>query len=316
MALRSKVNITRTLSTAISSKQSPLSSTKWRWCLAIVLIVFFCWPTHIIVKTQAIAKAATFTDIAAETPGTIAEVFVKTGQWVKKGEPLVRLHNSQLEADLKEAEASEKLARFYSAKYAESSNAQEEALTPQANLNLKAAWAHLNEMRIAYDRLTLRANADGQVLTPHLYGMIGAFVKPGMGVIQIADTHNLVLLIPLTEDEAAILKRGSPVEATWVATAQTFESTISEIPQRKATLKEYQQAFYAQYGGPAPYQQFTSNDEGVIASQLYPIFLAEAPVPGENTFYQENMRATVVIVGERTLMGLRLLRSFRLLIGW
>ena len=295
----------------------------WFWGAFILGIgIFLLLPTHYVVHTQAIAIPAEEATLSAEAYGTIEDIYVATGDWVAAGTPLLRINSPTTEAALAMAEADISLSRLRAAYFAESSKPGEEAQTPLANLELKSAWANLQSARLKHNQLTLKAPITGKILPitsnqglpPRLSGLKGLFVGEGTPLLRVANTHNLKLLIALPEDDAPLLEIGALVKAKWVATGESFETHLTELPQRKTPPAEYVLAFYTTFGGPAPQQDLQAIDPENQADHLYPIFIAQASVPSINDHILDQMRAIVTIEGRRTLTACRLWRFLRILL--
>jgi len=270
--------------------------------------VFLSWPVHYQVKTQGVAVPVDQVELAAPADAQIAAIYVNPGEWVDADQPILQLYSPSLEALLLEAKAQEALARLEAARYMDSSLAQEEALAAQANLQLKAAWAYWNEIKALQDQLTIKAPFKGQILTPHLQDLLGLFVAEGTPLVSMGDMGSVQLLIPLTQAQTGLLLPHASVYGRWVAHAQSFHTTLKDLPQRQALPTEYAYAFYATYGGPAPFQQLR-NDSPFSPDDLYPIFLAQTNLLPDSGAIQYHMRAKVVIEGRKTIRLLRLWRS-------
>ncbi len=300
-------------------KQKKPSYSWFLGAFGLGLLIFLCLPTHFSVRVQAIAAPAQQAYVGPQISGTVVEIFASTGDWVSKGAPLLRLHNPSVEANLAVAQANLSLAKLHSAYFAESSQAQEEEQAPLANLELKNAWAELQSAELAYNELLLKSPLFGEILpipgeqglNLHLDDLKGLFVAEGSRLIRIANTHEIKLLIPLNEQDASLLCEGAPLQGQWISTGDSFESVISQVPQCKAKASEYLIGFQSQFGGPAPQQDLSFTAGQDPSDYLFPLFIAEAAVPGDNSLIRDQMRAIVDIQGQRTRMIFRLWKEVK-----
>lgn len=308
----------------ILNQRPPFSKKKIFFSSLIIFIVgFLIWPTHYKIKTQALAIPSEQVMLAAPYNGTIRSLYQKTGDWIEAGTPILKIFSPDLEAELRGAESDFSLKRLIFANYVQSSDLDQENQAPIASLNLKNAWAQLQSLRLSYEKLTLISPIEGQILPMQnnqgiffrMESMQGLFVSQGMPLIRIANTKKLKLAIPLTESETTLLNPTAPIQATWIATAEDFSTTITHIPQRKITPQEYQMGFYVPFGGPAPQQDLQQIAPEDQTDHLYPIFIAEAEIPGENQHFMDQMRVFVVIEGKATWMICRIWHHLRVSLG-
>jgi RND family efflux transporter MFP subunit len=184
--------------------------------------------------------------IAPLLPGLIAEVFVKVGDQVKKGNPLfrqdardaeARIANQKaqvglLEAKVHEAEVTladrrdsfqrtdtlrskdvmsedDRLRKYYAMRSAETALA-----TTGADLEL--AKAQLAQAEVNLDLLTIRAPRDGEILRVDLRAGEFASVPPtdlNNPSLLLGETRHLQLRADVDEDSASRVRAGSPAVA-------------------------------------------------------------------------------------------------------
>ncbi|RMF50177.1 MAG: HlyD family efflux transporter periplasmic adaptor subunit, partial [Anaerolineae bacterium] len=104
---------------------------------------------------------ATEISIAAEVPGTVAEVFVEEGATVQAGDPLFRLQNDLLDAQFRQAQAALEAAQT-ALEAAKTNRGLAQAGLEAAQANVKAAQAGLEAAQAQYDLALLAARAEEQ----------------------------------------------------------------------------------------------------------------------------------------------------------
>lgn len=106
-------------------------------CMGVFLIVFVGWgiwkaafPGLPPLRGQMESRVI---NVSSKVPGRVMEVLVEEGDFVEKGQPLVRLHLPEIEAKLAEAKAREKAALS-------AQSLVDEGARPQEKLVARAEW--------------------------------------------------------------------------------------------------------------------------------------------------------------------------------
>jgi putative peptide zinc metalloprotease protein len=124
--------------------------------------------------------------VRAHVPGKIEQIFVQEGETVSKGEPLAVLSSLPMESDLGGAQARLQLAsaeaREAGLKYHEVGKAlrQKEEMASE--------YAQVSERNAALD---LKAPISGTIVTPRVQDQLGAYLKAGTDVLEIADLSEM-----------------------------------------------------------------------------------------------------------------------------
>jgi multidrug resistance efflux pump len=281
---------------------------KWLLGLALSLGILL-WPTHETVSTVGVVVPKKMGLLTASHAGTLEEWCVQRGEWVKIGQPVARMASPWVDARLKAAETQGSIAQMQL--YRIEHEGASSGLIEQAQFQFQAALAEVEEARLMASELVLRSPAEGHVFTPRWQEMIGVFLTEGMPVAQVVDPKSYVLQIPLSEDEAALVVLNARVEGQWVGSAETFESFITQVPEKKIGFNDYKHGFYANFGGPVPMQNLQGLDPLQAEQALYPIFLAEAAMAAPTVGLQEQMRARVIIYGNRTILALKMFKMLK-----
>jgi RND family efflux transporter MFP subunit len=190
-------------------------------------------------RVSGIVKAENQVAIRPELSGPIVEVLVRNGDAVNRGQPLVRQDPSLFATQLRESEASARLAkaaaeeerarvreiearvsrfrslsdeRLVSEQDLETLEAQlaaARASADQADARVDQADANLEEARRDLERTTIRAPIAGKV--GRRDAEVGMMAGPGDVLFVIGNLDDLIIEIPLTEQMLRSVKEGQPV---------------------------------------------------------------------------------------------------------
>lgn len=265
-------------------------------------------PSHHHVTQQAVVAPETFEGVVSEVGGVIAAVHVRTGQWVEPGDLLVTLENSEVAAELEIAEVSRQQARvqFGAQGYSPAWSVARHRAAAAQEMEIAEAGYQLAAARAA--KLQIRATIAGFVLTPDVEKLSGSYAPPYTLIMRLGDTRRLKLVVPLTEDEAQLVERGSRVNGRWLATAEPFETTLETVSSQPARPAELQPGMIAYFGGSVPGHLLQRKSHHPVD---YPVFLATAALaqPGHAVF--EGLRVRVTIEGREATIGQKVWRWFR-----
>lgn len=175
--------------------------------------------------------------VGAETGGlTATSVYVDEGTWVRQGQPLVRLNDALLRAQLRQQQAAVQTAEANAARdQAALERAQElkgRGFLSQASLdtalanqrasaaNVAAAQASLSETRTRLSQATIRAPVSGQVISRSVTR--GQIVGAGTELFRIVRDGRLELDAQVPETELALVRAG---QGAVVSSDQIGETT-------------------------------------------------------------------------------------------
>lgn len=144
--------------------------------LAIVLIILLgVVPFPHGFRAAGVVEASQRTRVVNETAGRVEAVLAKTGDLVKRGQPLLKLQNRELELELAATHGhlDEIQARWLKAMNDESAD-----LKPLAQLR-ESVGARLAKLQQDTERLTLRARQDGVWVAPGIESYVGRWLARG-----------------------------------------------------------------------------------------------------------------------------------------
>ena len=176
-----------------------------------------------------------------EVPGTIKEVFAREGMNVSAAEPLLRLENLPLRSKVNSSEAEYTIASI---------RANQEAIH-YADLGSALGHQHQLEqqsrqLRLEARNLELRSPIAGVVLTPRLADQLGAYVREGTELVEVADLTQMRARVYVSEYDLYKFHVGSPARLNleafptlWNAATVAITSVSSEIDPRIAERTKY-----------------------------------------------------------------------------
>lgn len=170
-------------------------------------------------------------EIGSPVSGIVSELLVKVGDHVKAGDPLFRIDDRDLQAQLSTAEARLKVAEAearqpkHQLKYnqgmvrRDSGAVSAQRLTDlrdqlaAAQANLRLAQAQINQIKVEIDRHLVRAPVGGQVLRLTL--RLGEYLAAGgtAPLLLFGQDKSLYLRVNVDETDAWRVKPGAPAVA-------------------------------------------------------------------------------------------------------
>jgi putative peptide zinc metalloprotease protein len=168
---------------------------------AIVVVVgVIPWPQNI--DAIAIAEPAVRQMVRAEGTGRVDAVAAKDGQWLKKGEVIVRLKSDELEAQLKADEAQ------LAAAEAELQNAVATS-QPRSGLEevVRSYAKQRDETKDRIAKLTVRASQDGWLVAPNIEQLQGQTVPQGQEIAMVMQAGRLELHTAMQQADAEMIPK-------------------------------------------------------------------------------------------------------------
>lgn len=152
--------------------------------------------------------------LAAELPGTVAEVKFDNGTRVKKGDVLVQLDVSSEEAQLRSAEADAGLARVAEerARNLRKDNVISQSEFDTADATFKQKVAQVDNMRAIIAKKTIRAPFDGEAGIRQVNP--GQMVPAGQQIVSLQALDPIFVNFALPQQRLSELKEGLVVRVT------------------------------------------------------------------------------------------------------
>jgi len=194
-------------------------------------------------KTIAGEVDATEIDVGVKVPGRIAEIFVREGDTVKKGQLLGRLEGKELDAKLKtvnaalaEAQAQLSLAEKT---YDRIKNLYETGVIPKqqfdeaeykynaAKQKVQAVKGQYDEVMAYYGELTVISPIDGEIV--QIISNPGELVSTGYPILTIFNPDDIWAVFNVREDNLKDINKGSSYKVFFPALDKTVEMEVTYI---------------------------------------------------------------------------------------
>ena len=198
----------------------------------VLLALLFApvWPEFI--DGRFALEPARRTLIHTEVPGPVAEVLADEGQTVAPGAPLLRLRNLEMESAAAQAGAD---MRNASARATQASLSYEN-FGPAEQERRQSTERHRNlaeEMK----RLEVTSPIPGTVTTPRLHNLLGAYLKPGTEVAEVADLSTMTARIYVPEFGMRDVRLGAPVRLHAESQFKAWAGTLSSLAPASASIE-------------------------------------------------------------------------------
>ncbi|RMH05626.1 MAG: efflux RND transporter periplasmic adaptor subunit [Nitrospirae bacterium] len=183
------------------------------------------------VEITGVLTAKVQATLAPKVSGLVQEVYVREGDRVQEGQPLVRLEAQPLRAEVARTAAELDLARIHLQRmerlHAEDSVATRELDEARRAFRVAQAQhqAALARLRYTIIKAPFDGLITGRMIEP------GEFAGPGQSVLTMEDPSSLQLVISVPETDLAPLAIGKtlPVTIDAVAPRSSLTGTIDEI---------------------------------------------------------------------------------------
>lgn len=156
-------------------------------------------PSHF--RAPGVVQSREWTQIVNETAGQVVEVVAASKSPVKSGQPLLRLHNSELEFEIRRALASQREieSRIHLAVARRASD-----IKPLRGL-LETATNRLAKLLADQESLVVRARHDGLWVAPELPDTVGRWMPRGTPVGLLVNPVSFQFIATVRQEEAAAL---------------------------------------------------------------------------------------------------------------
>ncbi|ALM52017.1 hypothetical protein BJB45_05415 [Halomonas huangheensis] len=175
---------------------------------------------------ESVILSATVTEI-------ISTINFEGGEQVKQGDVLVRLDDTQEEADLRSAQAlrQERQNAVNRLTQLQSRNLAPRADVEDSRAQLQQVEADIQSLEALLANYTIRAPFDGVVGVRRV--SVGTLITPGTELATLDDVSSMKLDFQVPEVRLGVLSQGLPLNATTTAYPdQVFEGEIATIDSR------------------------------------------------------------------------------------
>ncbi len=195
------------------------------------------------ITTSGKIQAGNHANLSTRMMGFVNKIHVNVGDEVKKGQLLISINNSDLQAKLAQVNASiaQANAGFLIAEkdYNRFKNLFEDASASQkemddmtsnyemAKASLEVAKQMKNEVNAQFAYVNIRAPFKG-VITQKLIE-VGAMANPGIPLMAIEGSSSFEVITSVNENEIQQIKKDTQVTVTVKSLEKTFNGIVSEI---------------------------------------------------------------------------------------
>jgi membrane fusion protein (multidrug efflux system) len=163
------------------------------------------------VQTQGKVEAEDNILVSAKTPGVVAQVYVKEGQRVSKGQVLARIDNSVTERTMESMKSQLELA---TAVYDRQKNLWDQKIGTevqflQAKTNKESLEKQLASLQEQSDMARIKAPINGTV--DEVFAKIGENLAPGLPAFRVVNTSDLKLTASVSEAYVTNIEKGNKV---------------------------------------------------------------------------------------------------------
>jgi len=217
-------------------------------CLAVLLALILI-PFPMRVSGQAQVSAAQTQYVHAEEDSVVQKVFVREGDPVTLGTPLLQMTDWGQRANLAAAQAKYNTAMAQMTRTLINNDA-----TAAGQHQLEADYLRDEVTRLSdkLSRTTLHAEIQGVIATPHVEDLVGKKLSSGDPLIELVSTDQMLVDVAIPERDVELLRTGASANIKLESfPATTFRGTVSVIsPSAKAVGDAH--AFFARIAVPNP----------------------------------------------------------------
>ena len=240
-------------------------------CAGALACLFLVLKAPATKSAPAIVRFSDETVIRAAADGFADEILVVSGQQVRQGQELVRMHNDDLDIEIKELVAQLESAQIQSRIHRQNGDLSLARVELETVAGLEIQLAEKRQQR---DALVLRSPISGRVFQRNLSDMNGSFIKRGDAVMSVAarDTKELVVSVDQADLESIKSNIGHEVRVM-LPGRPVFASPIERVDPR-ATDQPSEPRLCANSGGPLPVKP---NPDASAGDSSTPSFVLLSP---------------------------------------
>ncbi|MEP6802093.1 MAG: efflux RND transporter periplasmic adaptor subunit [Acidobacteriota bacterium] len=177
--------------------------------VALLLVLAVPW-TRRTIAAESVLKPIEQLTVQAPEEGVVTEIFVREGDFVEKGQPIVRIASPALAADAGRFRSREERFTKKSSADLAASNA---GLAFQSRSRASAARTALETTEYRQGFLLVKSPISGRILSPRMQDLQSRSVTAGFPLARIGDCRRMVAEAAVSERFLEYLKKGSPATA-------------------------------------------------------------------------------------------------------
>lgn len=194
-------------------------------------------------QTMATLEAMNSVELTAAANGRLMKLMAKDGASVKEGELLAKIDDSELKAQLKQAESNQKLAKqkFDRTKKLKEQGSATAADLESADASLKSAEASVELVNAQIAKTEVKAPFDGKL--GFVKVSVGAWMTTGSSIATLSEVKQLKAKFALPQRYASNLKVGDAISLRdeergieKTGKVKALDATISESSRTRQIL--------------------------------------------------------------------------------
>jgi multidrug efflux pump subunit AcrA (membrane-fusion protein) len=221
--------------------------------------------------------------VRAHVPGMIAKINVQEGDIISSGAVLATLKNLPLESRLNDAGARLQLA---------SAQAKEAALNYQgygnALMEREKSTRQYEQMAVMNAALEMKAPISGTVMTPKIQEQLGAYLKAGSELLEIADLTQMRARIYISEYELYKIRAGEAARLQFDGALRRSDGLVSLVSARPATTVQ-------------PGEQESEEEAGAAGAHHF--YFVDIVVQNPGQMLKPGMTGVARVYGSRRSIG-------------
>ncbi|MEL7263716.1 MAG: efflux RND transporter periplasmic adaptor subunit, partial [Planctomycetota bacterium] len=168
-------------------------------CACILVAAATYLPSPATVTAPVVIECDPLTTIRAQTAGFIDEVLVSQGDNIQPGQTLVRLHNPELESEIRELQAQINELEVQSATALSRGDITAHVTIKESH---DATYKQLQDALSRKKKLVVSSDVAGSVLSSDLHDLQGRHVQRGEMLMHLGETGRMKGLVMLTQQDA------------------------------------------------------------------------------------------------------------------
>ncbi|MFT7643880.1 MAG: putative peptide zinc metalloprotease protein, partial [Pirellulaceae bacterium] len=294
----------------LSNRAAPISWLRFgslmvAMCGAVVAAFWCDWPcAH---RATGIVQYAEVAQVRAPVAGFVDKLFVKDGEVVKRGAPIARLRNEQLNAELADLILAQTQSnvrlRVYERTKELGKAAEEEEV-------LQSLQHRIETSRQQVDELTIRAVEGGRVMRKNLEAVLGVYAREGDLIAAIVHDDSKELVLTVAQDDVEHLSGETNGTVHFLPNGRGMVDCLLTQVDPRASTQPIHNALCSSNGGSLAVRS-TLDGEGTKIELLNPHFKGVATIPKElNDELLVGHRGSVYIENHGHSIAFHLYRRF------
>ncbi|MEY3677918.1 MAG: hypothetical protein RI924_59 [Bacteroidota bacterium] len=258
-------------------------------------------------------------DVRSEVAGLVKGIYFQEGSTVSKGQLLVKMNDTELQAQLKQALSREKLA-------AETESRAKQLLKKEAisQEEYEVAFAELSSLkaqteliRAQLSKTSVRAPFSGRIGLRAI--SVGEYLTPSSNIAKLTNANPVKISFSIPEKYAGQVKKNTTISFSTAGSQKKFEAKVFAIePSIESSTRTLQLKALANNASgellPGTFAKISLNLESLKNAILIPTQSIIPVLKGKKVFITENGLAKEVLVetGSRTDKSVLVLSGLKL----